>query len=289
VQYKLRDWLFSRQRYWGEPFPMIELEDGTTKPLPESALPVTLPDLHAYKPTADGRPPLARAEEWTRTTDPETGLPATRETNTMPQWAGSCWYYLRFISPTDDEVAWDPEEERYWMPVDLYVGGAEHAVLHLLYARFWHHVLYDLGVVSTPEPFKRLFHQGMIHAMSYRDPQGRWYYPDEVEERGGEFLARETGEALTGKLYKMSKSRHNVTNPDDMCREFGADALRLYELFMGPLEEGGTWEDAGVAGTRRFLDRAWRLVVDEDGGLSETITDEPLQDKDLERALHSAV
>ncbi|MBW2253026.1 MAG: leucine--tRNA ligase, partial [Deltaproteobacteria bacterium] len=289
VQYKLRDWLFSRQRYWGEPFPIIELPDGTTKPLSASALPVTLPEMHAYKPTPDGRPPLARVESWVHTTDPETGLPAKRETNTMPQWAGSCWYYLRFISPTHDEVAWDPEEEKYWMPVDLYVGGAEHAVLHLLYARFWHHVLYDLGHVSTPEPFKRLFHQGMIHAMSYRDGQGRWYYPDEVEERDGAFFAGKTGEPLTEKLYKMSKSRHNVTNPDDMCGEFGADALRLYELFMGPLDEGGIWEDAGVAGTRRFLDRTWRLVVAEEGGLSARITDEPAQDRDLEHALHSAI
>jgi len=300
VQYKLRDWLFSRQRYWGEPFPIITLDDGTVKVLSESELPVVIPHVDEYTPTPDGQPPLARAKDWVRTMDQETGLPATRETNTMPQWAGSCWYYLRFLSPNDDTQAWDPEEERYWMPVDLYVGGSEHAVLHLLYARFWHQVLYDQGLVSTPEPFKRLFHQGMIHAMSYRDAQGRWYYPTEVEERDGQHFAKESGEPLTAKLYKMSKSRYNVTNPDDMCAKFGADSMRLYELFMGPLEDGGMWEDAGVAGTRRFLDRAWRLIVDSEvegegeaevrtTTLSSKITDAGTGDKAVERALHSAI
>ncbi len=291
VRYRLRDWLFSRQRYWGEPFPIIELEDGTVKPLPESALPVELPHLTEYKPTADGRPPLARAEEWLATTDPETGKPAVRETNTMPQWAGSCWYYLRFISPTLDTAAWDKDEENYWMPVDLYVGGSEHATLHLLYARFWHHVLYDLGLVSTPEPFKRLFNQGMIHRTSYRDNNGKYYYENEVEQRDdGSFAAKGTGLPINTRLEKMSKSRYNVVTPDDMCAEYGADAMRLYELFMGPLEDGGEWETSGVAGTRRFLDRVWRVVVDtESDALSAKMTDETVENKELERALHAAI
>jgi leucyl-tRNA synthetase len=293
VQYKLRDWLFSRQRYWGEPFPLIEMADGSIEALPESALPVRLPELADFKPTADGRPPLARAEDWVHTTHPTTGEPATRETNTMPQWAGSCWYYLRFISPTDDERAWAPDEEHYWMPVDLYVGGAEHAVLHLLYARFWHKVLYDLGLVSTKEPFKRLFNQGMIHAMSYNDSadgRGRFYYPEDVEADGqGGFRAKADGRPVFSKVMKMSKSRYNVTNPDDVCRDQGADALRLYELFMGPLEDGAMWEDSGVAGTRRFLDRAWRLIVEEEGGLTARVVDAAVEDRELERALHSAI
>ncbi len=290
VNYRLRDWLFSRQRYWGEPFPIIERADGVVKPLPLSALPVELPELTEYKPTDDGRPPLARAEEWVHTTDPETGMAARRETNTMPQWAGSCWYYLRFISPTLDTAAWDADEEKYWMPVDLYVGGAEHATLHLLYARFWHQVLYDMGHASTPEPFQRLFHQGMIHAKSYQDARKKYYYPSEVEERDGKPYARETGVELTTRLEKMSKSRYNVVNPDDMCAEYGADAMRLYELFMGPLEDGVEWETSGVAGTRRFLDRLWRVVVDEEkNALSAKIVDREVDDKPLERALHAAI
>jgi len=293
IQYRLRDWLFSRQRYWGEPFPLLHLEDGTVVPLPDDALPVSLPELDAYKPTADGRPPLARAEDWVHTVDPASGKPALRETNTMPQWAGSCWYYLRFISPMSDEFAWEPEEEKYWMPVDLYVGGAEHAVLHLLYARFWHKVLYDLGLVSTQEPFQRLFNQGMIHAMSYNDyadGTGKFYYPHEVEQRGESWVSKESGQPVHTKVMKMSKSRYNVTNPDDMCRDFGADALRLYELFMGPLEDGAMWEDSGVAGTRRFLDRVWRLVVDQHTGeRPEKLVDGEVTDPDLERALHKAI
>ncbi len=289
IQYRLRDWLFSRQRYWGEPFPIIDTDEGV-KVLPEDALPVLLPELDAYRPTEDGRPPLARAAEWVQTVDPDTGRPAQRETNTMPQWAGSCWYYLRFISPNDTTQAWDPEEERYWMPVDLYVGGAEHAVLHLLYARFWHKVLYDLGLVSTAEPFQRLVNQGMIHAHSYRDERGRFYYPEEVEERDGAFVVKADGTAVNQKLEKMSKSRYNVVNPDDMCREFGADAMRLYELFMGPLEDGAIWETAGVSGTRRFLDRVWRLVVDlHSGERASGLVDGTVADRDLERALHGAI
>jgi leucyl-tRNA synthetase len=290
VRYKLRDWLFSRQRYWGEPFPTIETADGEVKVLPESSLPVVLPDLDAYKPTSDGKPPLARAVDWIKTTDPETGLPATRETNTMPQWAGSCWYYLRFLSPQNDQVAWDPEEEKYWMPVDLYVGGNEHAVLHLLYARFWHKVLYDAGLVSTPEPFKRLFHQGMIHKTSFQDARNKYYLASEVEQHGGKWTARATGVEVEPKLEKMSKSKLNVVNPDDMCAEYGADAMRLYELFMGPLEDGPEWETHGVAGTRRFLDRAWRLIVDHyTGERAAKLVAGPVENRDVERALHAAI
>jgi leucyl-tRNA synthetase len=294
VRYRLRDWLFSRQRYWGEPFPTIELEDGTVAVLPESSLPVELPELDEYRPTPDGRPPLARAAEWLETIDPRSGRPATRETNTMPQWAGSCWYYLRFISPQLDTAAWDPAEEKYWMPVDLYVGGAEHATLHLLYARFWHQVLFDLGLVSTPEPFQRLFNQGMIHAQSFKDARGRYFYPEQVEPRLNDpdhaFQAKDDGTPLTTRLEKMSKSRLNVVNPDAMCDEFGADSLRLYELFMGPLDDGTEWETDGVSGLRRFLDRTWRLAVDpETGERAKKLVDAPVENRDLERALHAAI
>ncbi len=284
VQYRLRDWLFSRQRYWGEPFPLLHTPDGRVVTVPEGELPVRLPHLEDFRPTADGQPPLARATEWMHTTLPD-GTPAIRETNTMPQWAGSCWYYLRFISPNDAGNAWEPTEEKYWMPVDLYVGGAEHAVLHLLYARFWHKVLYDLGLVSTKEPFQRLFNQGMVHAMSFNDSpdgRGRFYYPRQVEQKAdGSWAAKDDGRPVHTKVMKMSKSRYNVTNPDDICRDHGADALRLYELFMGPLEDGAMWEDAGVAGTRRFLDKAVRLF--------ELPRDEAFEDRAADRALHSAI
>jgi leucyl-tRNA synthetase len=289
IRYRLRDWLFSRQRYWGEPFPMVEREDGSVVPLPESALPVELPELTEYRPTDDGRPPLARAEDWVKTTDPTSGKPALRETNTMPQWAGSCWYYLRFISPKLDSAAWDPDEEKYWMPVDLYVGGAEHATLHLLYARFWHQVLYDLGLVSTPEPFQRLFNQGMIHATSYRDQRGKYYYREQVEERDGKWFIKDGDGEVETKREKMSKSRYNVVNPDDVCEEHGADALRLYELFMGPLEDGTDWDTSGVAGTRRFLDRVYRVVIDDKSGELNSKLCDSADNKDLERALHSAI
>jgi leucyl-tRNA synthetase len=313
IRYKLRDWLFSRQRYWGEPFPLIELADGTIKEVPMNQLPVELPQIDEYKPAPDGKPPLARAVDWVRTRDPMTGEPATRETNTMPQWAGSCWYFLRFLSPDRDDVAWDREEEKYWMPVDLYVGGNEHAVLHLLYARFWHKVLYDAGYVSTKEPFQRLFHQGMIHKGSFKDPVANKYYEfDNVEDRSGALVdgrpinpetdnlaklamgtwfVKGTDIKLETKLDKMSKSRYNVVNPDDMCAEYGADAMRMYELFMGPLEDGVEWETNGVAGTRRFLDRVWRLLVDPE---TDTLTtkvrdDAPTDNKELERTLHAAI
>ncbi len=291
VRYKLRDWLFSRQRYWGEPFPVYIADDGTPKLVPQSELPVALPQIDEYKPTADGQPPLARAKDWLHYKSSETGETGTRETNTMPQWAGSCWYYLRFLSPHRDDVAWDPEEEKYWMPVDLYVGGNEHAVLHLLYARFWHKVLYDAGYVSTKEPFQRLFHQGMIHKTSFRDAKGKYHHDHEVEQRDGVWYVKGTDDVVETKLDKMSKSRYNVVNPDDMCAEYGADAMRLYELFMGPLEDGVEWETNGVAGTRRFLDRAWRLLVDPE---TDTLTtkvseDAPVDNKELERTLHAAI
>ncbi len=309
IRYKLRDWLFSRQRYWGEPFPTYTTPDDSVHLVPKDELPVALPKIDEYKPTRDGAPPLARATDWL----PYKG--GTRETNTMPQWAGSCWYYLRFLSPNRADVAWDAEEEKYWMPVDLYVGGNEHAVLHLLYARFWHKVLFDAGLVSTKEPFQRLFHQGMIHKGSLKDPASNKYYAfDEVEEREGKgidpatanlaqlssatWYAKGTDTKLEPKLDKMSKSRYNVVNPDDMANEFGADAMRMYELFMGPLEDGVEWETNGVAGTRRFLDRAWRLLVTPADPQADITTDTlsgkvsedaATDNKDLERALHAAI
>ncbi|MDQ3339791.1 MAG: leucine--tRNA ligase [Myxococcota bacterium] len=290
IRYKLRDWLFSRQRYWGEPFPIIHV-DGATKLVAKEDLPVALPQIDEYKPTRDGQPPLARAQDWLQTVDKETGRPATRETNTMPQWAGSCWYYLRFLSPNRSDVAWDREEEKYWMPVDLYVGGNEHAVLHLLYARFWHKVLYDAGFVSTKEPFQRLFHQGMIHKTSFRDAAGKYFHDHDVEQRDGKWFVKGSDTAVDTKLDKMSKSRYNVVNPDDMCNEYGADSMRLYELFMGPLEDGVEWETSGVAGTRRFLDRAWRVMVEpESDGLSGKVSEDGgTENRDLERQLHVAI
>ncbi|MCZ6824025.1 MAG: leucine--tRNA ligase [Deltaproteobacteria bacterium] len=299
VSYKLRDWLFSRQRYWGEPFPVLHLEDGTTKLVPESDLPVELPELADYKPGSDFQPPLARVESWIETRDPDTGQSARRDPNTMPQWAGSCWYYLRFCDPRNTEAAWSPEAERYWMPVDLYVGGAEHAVLHLLYARFWHKVLYDLGLVSTKEPFQKLLNPGMIQARSYRyfvadggdgsTTNGRFYASDQVRYDGETPVHRETGEGLRecwvppdevrwkdGQplapdeeivleevTEKMSKSRGNVVNPDDVVAEYGADAMRLYEMFIGPLRKAAPWSTDGIPGVFRFLQRAYRLIVEE--------------------------
>jgi len=288
VQYALRDWLFSRQRYWGEPFPLLHLEDGTIRPLPDDALPVELPFLTEFKPTEDGRPPLARAEEWIRTRDPETGAPALRETNTMPQWAGSCWYYLRFLDPKNETRPWDPAKERYWMPVDLYVGGVEHAVLHLLYARFWHKVLYDLGLVSTKEPFQKLFNQGMILAYSYRDRAGKYYHESEVDERDGNFFAKDSNLELDSQIEKMSKSRHNVVNPDEVIDQYGADAMRLYEMFLGPLEVMKPWQTKGIEGVYRFLHRVWRLVYDKDDRLHPAVKD-VAPDAETDRAIHRTI
>ena len=286
VQYHLRDWLFSRQRYWGEPLPILHLADGSVIALPDDTLPLLPPELEDYKPTLTGEPPLTRAPQWVRTTDPATGAAALRETNTMPQWAGSCWYYLRFLDPHNDRAIVDPAKERYWMPVDLYVGGAEHAVLHLLYARFWHKVLYDIGVVSTKEPFRKLFNQGMILAYSYRDAAGKYYETDKVTQREGHHVAGDI--PVAQKIEKMSKSRFNVVNPDDIVAAYGADALRLYEMFMGPLEMTKPWQTSAVHGMRHFLERAWRLVCDDDAPISPRLVDVS-PDQRLVRLQHKTV
>ncbi|MET4562011.1 leucyl-tRNA synthetase [Lysinibacillus parviboronicapiens] len=255
ISYRLRDWLFSRQRYWGEPIPMIHWEDGTTTPVPESELPLMLPKTDNIRPSGTGESPLANITDWVNVVDPETGKKGRRETNTMPQWAGSSWYFLRYIDPNNTETIADPELLKRWLPVDIYIGGAEHAVLHLLYARFWHKVLYDLGVVHTKEPFQKLFNQGMILG------------------EGNE---------------KMSKSKGNVVNPDEIIASHGADTLRLYEMFMGPLEASVAWSTNGLDGARRFLDRIWRLFVnEEEGTLSEKI--QVSEDKSLEKSFHQTV
>lgn len=255
ISYRLRDWLFSRQRYWGEPIPMIHWEDGTTTPVPESELPLMLPKTDNIRPSGTGESPLANISEWVNVVDPETGKKGRRETNTMPQWAGSSWYFIRYIDPTNKEAIADPELLKRWLPVDIYIGGAEHAVLHLLYARFWHKVLYDLGVVHTKEPFHKLFNQGMILG------------------EGNE---------------KMSKSKGNVVNPDEIISSHGADTLRLYEMFMGPLEASVAWSTNGLDGARRFLDRIWRLFVnEEDGAIAAKI--QPSDDKTLEKSYHQTV
>lgn len=285
VNYRLRDWLFSRQRYWGEPFPVLHVEGGETRLVADEDLPVTLPYIEEYKPTEDGEPPLARATSWVETVDPETGKKAFRETNTMPQWAGSCWYYLRFIDPDNDEAFVDSVKENYWMPVDLYVGGAEHAVLHLLYSRFWHKVLFDAGLVSTKEPFQKLFNQGMILAFSYKDERGKYHYPEDITSRDGAHFVKDTDIAVDKQVEKMSKSKLNVANPDDVVDEFGADSLRLYEMYMGPLDATKPWQTDGVKGMYRFLKRAYRLLTDEDGGLTDVLTEtEP--SKDLRKLSH---
>ena len=272
TQYKLRDWLFSRQRYWGEPFPVIHWSDGTQTLVPEDELPLTLPALDDYKPTGTGEPPLAKATDWVNVVDPKTGKTGVRETNTMPQWAGSCWYYLRYIDPTNDTAFCDPELLKKWLPVDLYVGGAEHAVLHLLYARFWHKVLFDLGLVPTPEPFQRLVNQGMILGMAYKNARGVLIPMDKVTWRDGKpFGPKNWGldgadltelEPLAEFPAKMSKSLKNVVNPDDVIRDYGADSLRLYEMFMGPLQVVKPWQTSGVKGVHNFLKRANRLVTE---------------------------
>ncbi|HDR3330110.1 MULTISPECIES: leucine--tRNA ligase [Bacillus cereus group] len=254
VTYRLRDWLFSRQRYWGEPIPVIHWEDGTMTAVKEEELPLVLPKTENIRPSGTGESPLANIDEWVNVVDPETGKKGRRETNTMPQWAGSCWYYLRYIDPNNSEALVDPEKVKQWLPVDIYIGGAEHAVLHLLYARFWHKVLYDIGVVPTKEPFQQLFNQGMI---------------------------------LGENNEKMSKSKGNVVNPDDIVASHGADTLRLYEMFMGPLDASIAWSENGLDGARRFLDRVWRLFVQDNGELSKKITDAP--NKELEKAYHQTV
>lgn len=263
VCYKLRDWLFSRQRYWGEPFPVLHYEDGSKRILGLDELPLTLPEMSEYKPTGDGQSPLARAKQWVEIFDEKTGKKAWRETNTMPNWAGSCWYYLRFCDPHNEDQAWSPEAGKYWLPVDLYVGGVEHAVLHLMYARFWHKVLYDCGLVSTLEPFQSLRNQGLIVARSYQKSGGGYVAPEDVQEKNGKFFSRENGEELKSQVEKMSKSKLNGITPDDIIEEFGADALRLYEMFMGPLEKEKVWNTDAVSGCRRFLTRFYDLAVSE--------------------------
>jgi len=285
VNYRLRDWLFSRQRYWGEPFPLVTLEDGTVRCVPLRDLPVVLPELDEYRPTPDGQPPLARAKDWVHTTDPGSGKPAVRETNTMPQWAGSCWYFIRFCDPQNDNAAWSKEAESYWMPVDLYIGGAEHAVLHLLYSRFWHKVLYDAGHVSCKEPFTKLFNQGMILDYSYQDDAGKYYYPDEVEKRGEKWFVKGSGKPLSVQIEKISKSRYNVVNPDTVVRDYGADSMRLYEMFMGPLERDKPWTDEGIQGVHRFLKRVWSLFIAENGELHPRIVNGGA-DTSMLRVLH---
>lgn len=259
VNYKLRDWLFARQRYWGEPFPIIHTDEGI-KTVPMKDLPVLLPPMADFKPREDGEPPLAKAADWLETVDPDTGKPATRETNTMPQWAGSSWYFLRFCDPHNDKEAWSKEADNYWMPVDIYVGGVEHAVLHLLYARFWQKVLYDAGLVSCDEPFKRLVNQGMILAYSYRDDNGKYYYPKQVEKRGTDWYVKGSDIKVNTQVEKMSKSRYNVVNPDEVIDEYGADSMRLYEMFMGPIEAEKPWAADGINGVNRFLKRVWNIV-----------------------------
>ena len=250
TNYKLRDWIFSRQRYWGEPFPILKFEDGSVRCLDDDELPVTLPEVEKYEPSGTGESPLATIDEWLNVTDPKTGKKAKRETNTMPQWAGSCWYYLRFIDPTNDKEAWDKDLEKYWLPVDLYIGGVEHAVLHLLYARFWHKVLFDLGYVSTKEPFKKLVNQGLI---------------------------------LGNDGEKMSKSRGNVVNPDEVVGKFGADSLRLYEMFMGPLEKVKPWQEKGVKGVYNFLNKTFKFFGDSENYF------EGEEDKEVLKLLHQTI
>jgi leucyl-tRNA synthetase len=329
VSYKLRDWLFSRQRYWGEPFPVVHREDGQTALIPESDLPLLLPELEDYRPSGQFEPPLARARDWMETTDPETGAPALRDANTMPQWAGSCWYYLRFCDPHNADAPWGIDAERYWMPVDLYVGGAEHAVLHLLYARFWHKVLYDLDLVHTKEPFQKLLNQGMILGYSYRyyddnvddaeDVQPKVYSASEVRMDGETVVAADSGAELKARWVrledvrrgedetprhptiedlvleevteKMSKSRGNVVSPDDVVERFGTDSMRLYEMFMGPLDKGAPWSDDSIPGMYRFLQRAYRLIL-EDSADGERLADladgdgTPEQQRLLARTIH---
>ncbi|MFN2369977.1 MAG: leucine--tRNA ligase, partial [Candidatus Krumholzibacteriia bacterium] len=256
INFKLRDWLFSRQRYWGEPFPLLKLADGTVRLLETDELPLTLPDVGIYEPAGTGEGPLAKITDWIEIDDPVSGQRARRESNTMPQWAGSCWYYLRFCDPRNAERAWSPELEQYWMPVDLYLGGAEHAVLHLLYARFWHKVLFDLGLVSTREPFASLRNQGMI---------------------------------LGENSEKMSKSRGNVVNPDDVIREHGADSLRLFLMFLGPLERDKPWNPRGIEGVRRFLDRVWRLYFDDETDRLLPAVQDVAADEDVLRVLHRTI
>ncbi|HFI0321277.1 TPA: leucine--tRNA ligase [Streptococcus suis] len=281
ISYRLRDWLFSRQRYWGEPIPIIHWEDGTSTAVPENELPLVLPKTSDIKPSGTGESPLANLTDWLEVVR-EDGVKGRRETNTMPQWAGSSWYYLRYIDPHNDEKLADEELLKAWLPVDIYIGGAEHAVLHLLYARFWHKFLYDLGVVPTKEPFQKLFNQGMILGTSYRDSRGALVATDKVEKRDGSFFNIETGEELEQAPAKMSKSLKNVVNPDDVVEQFGADTLRVYEMFMGPLDASIAWSEEGLEGSRKFLDRIYRLlttkeIVEDNSGALDKVYNETVK------------
>lgn len=259
VNYKLRDWIFSRQRYWGEPIPLVHCEKCGCVPVPEKDLPVKLPDVKSYQPTGTGESPLAAIESWVNTTCPKCGGKAKRETNTMPQWGGSCWYYLRYLDPKNNSEFCSKEKEEYWMPVDLYVGGAEHAVLHLLYARFWHKVLYDIGAVSTKEPFHRLINQGLITSFAFQRKNKTLVPTDEVEEKDGKYFEKATGEKVEQIIAKMSKSLKNVVNPDEMIQKYGADSVRMYEMFMGPLTVSKPWNTQGLVGINRFLEKVWNI------------------------------
>ena len=259
VNYKLRDWIFSRQRYWGEPIPLVHCPCCGTVAVPESELPVKLPDVKSYQPTGTGESPLAAIDSWVNCKCPKCGKDAKRETNTMPQWGGSCWYYLRYLDPKNNNAFCSKEAENYWMPVDLYVGGAEHAVLHLLYARFWHKVLYDCGVVSTKEPFQRLINQGLITSFAFQRKNKTLVPTDEVEEKDGKYIEKSTGEEVEQIIAKMSKSLKNVVNPDEMIDQYGADSVRMYEMFMGPLTVSKPWNTQGLVGINRFLDKVWQV------------------------------
>jgi leucyl-tRNA synthetase len=288
VRYRLRDWLFSRQRFWGEPIPVLHRKDGKLVAVPDEHLPVRLPSVARYEPTGTGESPLAAIRDWVETKDPRDGAPARRETNTMPQWAGSCWYYLRFLDPHDRSRLVDPAVERAWMPVHDYVGGVEHAVLHLLYARFWHKVLFDLGVVSTNEPFQRLFNQGMVLADSFRDEAGRYHPPADVEVVDGVPRLRSSGAPLERALEKMSKSKKNSGDLDAQVDRYGADALRVAVLFMGPPDADKQWDDSMAEGPWRFLLRAWRLLVGDEVGGPAPLDDAPASGE-TRRALHVAI
>jgi leucyl-tRNA synthetase len=301
VNFRLRDWLFSRQRYWGEPFPIVFDSEGNHYPVSEASLPVVLPDLDDYTPTEskDPTPLLGKATDWLHTTAGEAGVdpsilapdtPVTREANTMPGWAGSCWYEIRYCSPNCTERFVDKDAEQYWMGngTDLYIGGAEHAVLHLLYARFWHKMLFDLGEVSCNEPFQELFHQGLLTSFAFQRVNKSLVPSDEVEEQDGKFIETETGEEVERVIAKMSKSLKNVVNPDDVIAEYGADTLRLYEMYMGPLEASAPWNTRDIVGVYRFLQRVWRLCIDEiSGDIHATLQD--VQDDSVERALHATI
>ncbi len=313
VTYRLRDWLFSRQRYWGEPFPIVWDEKGHARPLSEDQLPVALPEMADFKPTGSTEPPLSKAKDWLTAqaiiqpdgsakiaTQPETGNrkpeTVTRETNTMPQWAGSCWYYLRYLDAKNAAEPFSKAAENYWMNVDLYVGGAEHAVLHLLYSRFWHKVLFDREIVHTKEPFQRLFNQGLITAFAYKDETGRLLPVDEVEEKGeGNFVVKATGAPARQIVAKMSKTLKNVVNPHDVMNEYGADTLRLYEMFMGPLEASKPWNPRDVPGVFRFLRDCWNMIVQDDeskpgaGGPRANLAADSAPDEKLERELHKTI